>query len=97
MKRKRFPPQIAKAHAVGAVVGKRDVTCTAQLTEEQAALLAQELVDKCQKLDFDPKVGLTREAVDASFEASDGQYTQPLCLTPAVRLIRLCMQKTVYC
>ena len=48
---------------------------------------AKEVEDTCLSLDFDSEVGLTKDTVDATFDASDGQYnslTHPL--THAVNL-----------
>ena len=71
-------PQIlvkaATAKAAAVLLGKRDVECTGQLTDEEAAAVAKEVEDTCLSLDFDSEVGLTKDTVDATFDASDGQY-----------------------
>ena len=54
-------------------MGKRDVKCSGQLTDEEAAAVAKEVEDTCLSLDFDSEVGLTKDTVDATFAQSDGQ------------------------
>ena len=75
------------AAALAGAVGKRDVECTGQLTDEEAAAVAKEVEEICLSLDFDSEVGLTKDTVDATFDASDGQYNSLThSLTHAVNL-----------
>ena len=60
--------------ALAGALGKRDLECTGQLTDEEVAEIARELEERCLSLDFDSEVGLTKDSVDATFDASDGQY-----------------------